>query len=325
MPRWSVRIVNTGYPDYAIEKKILAEVGADVTCVDSDCINESQVIEAAREADAVLFREAPLTKRVIDSLKRCRVIARYGVGVDNIDLEAAAARQIYVTNVPEYCTEEVSDHTLALILNCLRKLTLRDRMIRKGFFESNINDSIHRSKEKVLGLIGYGKIAQAVHRKWVGFSSHPVLITTRNQPTRIIPETQVRFVDINSLLSAADIISLHLPLTPQTRHLLSTEAFDRMKPGALLVNTSRGGLVDESALIEALNSARLAAAGLDVFENEPLEFDHPLTRFSNVVLSSHVAWYSKEATVSLQTEASQEVAKVLSGRRPMNWVNRWAQ
>jgi D-3-phosphoglycerate dehydrogenase / 2-oxoglutarate reductase len=321
--RKKVVILNLGYADFEIEKRMLADIGVDVHIVENDCTTEDQVITAAHEADGVLIREAPFTRKVVSALSNCRIISRYGVGVDHIDLEAAAERKIYVTNVPDYCTEEVSDHAIALILACLRKLTLRDRLIREGVFETDINDSIYRSSGKTLGLVGYGKIAQAVHRKWNGFLPREVLVFDPYLKGGLISRNNARPVDLNVLLAESDIISLHAPLAPETKHIISKETLELLKTHAIIVNTSRGGLIDESALVEALKSGKLMAAGLDVFENEPIDETHPLCSLDNVVLSGHVAWYSRDSISTLQKEATKEVIRVFSGEPPKNWVNRW--
>lgn len=316
-------IVNLGYADFETEKRLLADIGVDVHIVENDCTTEAQVIAAAHDADGVLLREAPFTRKVIAALTSCRIISRYGVGVDHIDLGAAAERKIYVTNVPDYCSEEVSDHAIALILACLRKLTLRDRLIRQGVFETDINDSIYRSTGKTLGLVGYGKIAQAVHRKWNGFLPRQVLVFDPYVKGELISRNKARPVDLNVLLAESDIISLHAPLTPETKHIISKETLEIVKTHAIIVNTSRGGLIDESALVEALKSGKLMAAGLDVFENEPIDETHPLCSIENAVLSGHVAWYSRDSISTLQKEATTEIIRVFSDELPKNWVNRW--
>ena len=212
-----------------LKSGMLADIGVDVHIVESDCSTEDQVIAAAHDADGVLIREAPFTRKVIAALSSCRIISRYGVGVDHIDLEAAAERKIYVTNVPDYCSEEVSDHAIALILACLRKLTLRDRLIHQGVFETDINDSIYRSTGKTLGLVGYGKIAQAVHRKWSGFLPRQVLVFDPYVKGELISRNNARPVDLNVLLAESDIISLHAPLIPETKHIISKETLEIVK------------------------------------------------------------------------------------------------
>jgi D-3-phosphoglycerate dehydrogenase len=260
---------------------------------------------------------------VIDVLARCRAIVRYGVGVDNIDLEHARKRKIYVANVPGYGTEEVSDHAAALLLACIRNLRVRDANLRQGRFETDIRESIFRTTGKTLGLVGYGRIGRALHRKWKGFLPQRVLVFDPHATPEAIREGGAEAVELDTLLAQSDYVSLHAPLTPQTRHLINAAALAKMKPNAIIVNTARGELIDEKALAAALAGGRIAAAGLDVFEQEPPAPDHPLLRQPNVVLSGHVGWYSKDAVKELQTRGAQEVVRVLSGGLPQCWVNRW--
>ncbi len=323
MSNFHVVIVNLGYPSFETEQKILSPLDAAVIPAESDCTTEDEVIAVARDAHAILVREAPVSRRVIDALGHCRAIVRYGVGVDNIDLDAAAARGIYVANVPGYGTEEVSDHTIALLLSCIRNLLQRDRSLRQGRFETDINDQIHRTTGKVLGLIGYGQISQAVHRKWKGFQPARVLVSDPYADPQLITFNGGESVDPQTLLTESDYVSLHAPLTDETRHIIDAEALGRMKSTAILINTARGELIDETALIDALYNNQILAAGLDVFESEPISSDHPLAVLPNVILTSHVGWYSKDAVTELQTRAAEEVKRVLSGERPECWVNPW--
>lgn len=323
MSNYRVVIVNLGYPSFETEKEILAPLDAAVVTAESDCTTEDEVIAAAIDAHAILIREAPVSRRVIDAMTRCRTIVRYGVGIDNIDLKAAAAKGIYVANVPGYGTEEVSDHAVALLLACIRNLLHRDRRLREGRFETDIDDQIFRTTGKVLGLVGYGQISQAVHRKWKGFQPSRVLIYDPYADPRVIAANGGESVEPEVLLAESDYVSLHAPLTDETRHIIDSTALERMKPTAVLVNTARGELIDEAALAEALKHKQILAAGLDVFESEPIPPNHPLADFHNVVLTSHVGWYSKNSVRELQTRAAHEVRRVLSGGKPENWVNPW--
>ena len=323
MTAYKVVVVNLGYESYDIERRILAPSGAELTVAPADCTTEDAVIAAAGEAHAVLVREAPISRRVLESLPHCRIISRYGVGVDNVDLDFARKRKIYVSNVPGYGTEEVSDHAVALLLACIRKIVVRDRNLRQGRFETDIKDRIYRTAGKVLGLIGYGLIGQAVHRKWKGFLPQNVLVHDPHVSAERIESNGARPAGLDTLLAESDYISMHAPLTPETRHLLNAETLRKMKPTAIIVNTSRGEVIDETALVQALKEKRVLAAGLDVFEREPLPADHPLLDLSSVVLSGHVGWYSKDAVIELQTRAAEEITRVFSGQAPINWVNPW--
>jgi D-3-phosphoglycerate dehydrogenase len=323
MSKHKVAVVSRGYESYDTEREILRAVDAELVLAPRDCLTEDEVIATAAEADAILVREAPVSARVIDALPRCRAIVRYGVGVDNIDLEHARQRRIYVANVPGYGTEEVSDHAAALLLACIRSLRTRDANLRQGRFETDIREPILRTTGKTLGLIGYGQIGRALHRKWKGFLPRRVLVFDPYAPPAAIQEGGAEAVELDKLFAESDYISLHAPLTPQTRHLINAANLGKMKTSAILINTARGELIDESALTAALAEGRIAAAGLDVFEQEPLARDHPFIGMPNVVLSGHVGWYSKDAVKELQTRGAQEIVRVLSGHAPQCWVNRW--
>jgi D-3-phosphoglycerate dehydrogenase len=260
---------------------------------------------------------------VIDALPRCRAVVRYGVGVDNIDLKHARERRIYVANIPGCGTEEVSDHAAAMLLACIRRLRLRDANLRQGRFETDIQEPIFRTTGKTLGLIGYGQIGRALHRKWKGFLPRQVLVFDPYAQPEAIQENGAEVAEFDTLLGESDYISLHAPLTPQTRHIINAETLEKMKPTVILINTARGELIDEKALAKALGEGRVSAAGLDVFEQEPLGSDHPFVGLPNVVLSGHVGWYSKDAVKELQTRGAKEIVRVLSGGIPQCWVNRW--
>jgi D-3-phosphoglycerate dehydrogenase / 2-oxoglutarate reductase len=323
MANFTVVVVNLGYESFDQEKEILSSIGADLVLAPADCLSEADVVSAASEADAILVREAPVTATVLGALSKCRIVSRYGVGVDNIDLDAAREKGIYVSNVPDYCAEEVSDHAAALLLACIRAVRLRDKRGREGLWETDIQDAIFRTTGKTLGLVGYGKIARAFHRKWTGFLPDAVLVHDPYVSPEAVADTGGIPVDIDRLLAASDYISLHVPLTPETRYLINSESLGRMKKTAILINTSRGPLIQEADLVDALSTGKLLGAGLDVFEQEPPPADHPLKQLDNVVLTSHVGWYSKDSGKELQAKAAQEVFRVLSGKPPENWLNPW--
>lgn len=323
MIKYKAVVVNLGYESYDIEQSILGDLGFSIIPVDEDCTTEEQVIAAAADADAVLVREAPMGRRVIEALTRCKAIVRYGVGVDNIDLEAARERRIYVANVPGYGTEEVSDHAIALLLGCIRTLLVRDRQLRQGKFETDIQDEIFRTTGKTLGLVGYGKIGQAFHRKWKGFLPAQVLVYDPFMEDGFIREQGGTPADMTTLLSKSDYISLHSPLTSETRHIIDVKALALVKPTAILVNTARGELIDEKALAGALREGRLLSAGIDVFEKEPVSADNPLLGMPNIILTGHTGWYSKDAVIELQTRAAKEIRRVFEGSPPEFWLNRW--
>jgi D-3-phosphoglycerate dehydrogenase len=323
MAKYKVVVVSLGYENYDYEREILEPIDAKVVLSPKDCITEEEVIEVARDADAIFVRETPITAKVLESFEHCKIVSRYGVGLDNIDLETARKLRIYVSNVPEYGTEDVSDHAVALLLGCIRTLLVRDQNLRRGIFETDINAPIYRTTGKILGIVGYGKIARAFLRKWQGFLPDRVLIYDPYVDQEQIQGNGAEKKNLDTVLAESDYISIHTPLTPETLHLIDEAALNKMKNTAILVNTSRGAVIDTKALVNALQEGQILGAGLDVFENEPLPTDHPLVGMANVILTSHVAWYSKDSAKDLQTGAAREIMRVLSGDKPINWVNPW--
>lgn len=316
-----VVVIDPGYDSYATEQGVLAPFGAEVAVV--PCVGDiDRVVETVRDVDAVLVRESPVTKAAIDGMTRCRAIVRYGVGVDNIDLDAAAARGIYVANVPDYGVEEVSDHALALLLAVARRLVSRSAEVRAGAWTTSRDQPMYRLAGGTLGLIGYGRIGRAFHRKAAALGYQRVLVY---DPMVSTPPQGAELATVEAVCRQADAISLHVPLMPETRHLIDAAMIAAMKPTAILVNTARGGLIDEDALAEAMAGGHLLGAGLDVFEQEPVDPAHPLLALPNVVATDHTAWYSEQAVADLQRKAAEEIARVFSGEPPVNWVNRWSE
>lgn len=279
-----------------------------------------EVAAVVAGADAVLNCYAPLPGSVIETMTGCRVIARYGIGLDTIDIPAATARGIYVTNVPDYCIDEVSDHALALILALARGVVRLDRGVRAGAWDPMVVRPLHRLRGSTLGLIGFGRIARRLAEKAaaVGFR---VVATDPYVPAEAMEDVGVDQRDLERLLAEADVVSIHAPLTEQSRHLIGAAALARMKPGALLVNTSRGPLVDTAALLEALEAGRLGGAALDVLEKEPPEPGDPLPERQDVVITPHAAFYSEEAVAELQRKAAEQVVAALAGEVPAYAVN----
>ncbi len=310
--------LDDGYTSYDQEIALLAPVGAGFElrpCAGS----ESKAIQAVQGADIVLVRESPVSRAVIDAMDRCKGVVRYGIGLDNIDLDAARRRGIAVANVPDYGIEEVSTHAAALLLAVARQILRRDGEVRSGRWSSAPSHPMYRLRGRTLGLIGYGRIARQVHEKLAGFGFTRVLA---HDPAADLPDS-VTAAGIEQVCAESDVISLHAPLTPQTRHLVNAQRLALMKPNAILVNTARGGLVDLDALHDALRDGRILGAGLDVFEAEPPDTRHPLFGLRNVVVSDHIGWYSEEAMRELQRKAAQEAVRMLSGQPPKHWVNAW--
>lgn len=317
--RMRVVILNARYPHYEAEREILAPLHADLVPVETDT-DPVSVAAALRDADAVLVRETPIRADVIQAMTRCKAIVRYGVGVDNVDLEAARQRRIVVANVPDYGSEEVSDHALALLLAVSRRLRPRDRAVRAGVWGVGPAEPVYSFRGRTLGIIGYGRIGRAFHRKAAALGFGRTLVY---DPYLKTAPPDVASVDVETLCRESDAISLHTPLTRENHHLIGDRQLRAMKPTAILVNTGRGGLIDEQALAAAVLEGRLLGAGIDVFEAEPPEISHPLFGLENVILTDHAGWYSEESLYELQRKAAQEAARVLSGQHPLSWVNQW--
>jgi D-3-phosphoglycerate dehydrogenase len=275
----------------------------------------------AADCDALLNTYAgPITAEVMARMPKCRIIARYGIGVDTIDLEAATQAGIIVTNNPSYCIEEVAEHTMALLLACARKVALYDRLVRGGRWEVPPGKPMFRLQGRTLGLVGFGNIARQVAVRAASFGMRIVFadpFVKEGQPD--IPAAKV---ELEELLRESDFVSVHPPLTPQTRKMINDEALSKMKPTAFLVNCSRGPVVDTEALVRALDAKKIAGCALDTTDPEPLPDPHPLRGRDNVIITPHVAWYSEQALVGLQAGAPGEVRRVLTGEWPVNVVNR---
>ena len=318
MRKFRVVVTDLGYPTYEHEKRVLETAGAKLEL--ADCLSEDELIKACRGANGILNRAALMSARVITTLDKCKVIARYGVGVDNVDLDAATSMGIVVANVPDYCNDEVSTQAVALMLSLTRRLVSHDKAVRNGAWDIGSAEPIYRSAGQTLGLVGLGRIARAVASKMQGFRMRTIAYDPYVGEEEAA-KVGVELVDLDTLLSTADLISIHAPLMDATRKMIDADALAKMKPTAYLVNTSRGGLIDQTALVEALKNGRIAGAGLDVYEVEPLEPDSPLKGLDNVILTDHAGWYSEDSIIELQTRAAEAVAAVLSGQRPESVVN----
>jgi D-3-phosphoglycerate dehydrogenase len=320
MGRFRVVVTDDRFGSYREENAVLSELDCQVEVLDLARRQDGDALLA--DADGILVNLHPLPAPVIRRLARCRVISRYGVGWDNVDVEAATAAGIWVARVPDYCTEDVSDHALALLLACVRRIPFVDRRVREGGWNLRSEQPARRIAGKTLGIVGYGRSGRALHRKVSGLGLARVLVCDPYKYPRDLLAEGAEPADLPTILAEADFLSLHVPLNPETRHLLGPAALARLRPQAILINTSRGPVVDEKALAEALAVGRLAYAGLDVFEQEPIGRASPLAALGNVVLSDHTGYYSEESLVELKTKAARNVAAVLQGGEPPYPVNR---
>ncbi len=300
-----------------VERNILAGVA---NLVPLQTKKPEDFLAQAADCDALLNTYAgPITTEVIAKMPECKIIARYGIGVDTIDLDAATAAGIIVTNNPSYCIEEVAEDAMALLLACARKVVFFDRMVRAERWEVTPGKPIFRVAGSTLGLVGFGNISRQVAIRATAFGmrvlfSDPFI----KQGQFDAPGTKVEF---DELLKEADFLSLHPPLTPQTRQMMNDAAFAKMKKTAFLINCSRGPVVDTAALVRALDAKSIAGCALDTTDPEPLPVPHPLRGRDNVIINPHAAWYSEKAMEGLQAGAPNEVRRVLEGQWPINVVN----
>jgi len=314
----TVVITDHVFPSLEIEQELLGAIGA--TVVSLQARSEVDLLDAVTDADALLVCYAPVTDRVIRRMTRCRIIARYGIGVDNVDLGAATAKGIVVTNVPDYCVDEVSDHALALLLACARRIPALAGRVRSGRWDARDAAPMHRLRGQTLGLVGFGKIPRRLADKARALGLEVIAF----DPYVAGDEMEARGVQKTSLpglLARSDFVSVHAPLAPETQGMIAEAELRAMKRSAYLINTARGPLVLESALLRALEEEWIAGAALDVLQHEPPAADHPLQRFANVILTPHVAFYSEESVQELQRKAAEEVVRALSGRPPRSPVN----
>jgi D-3-phosphoglycerate dehydrogenase len=304
-----IAITDSPFPSLDPAKKALARLDPEYRMAASSAA--ADILAVARDADAILVTYAKLPGGLLRQLTRCKAIGRFGLGVDNIDLPAAKALGIAVNYVPDYCLREVSDQAMALLLALARKITLSNTLVQSGRWDVAPIVPLRRLEGQILGLIGFGNIPRALAPKAKAFGLK-VIAHDPYVAKETLSAAGVEGVSFDDLLARSDFISVHAPLLPATRGLMNAAAFAKMKKGAFLINTARGPLVDESALVAALDAGQLGGAGLDVVATEPLPKDSPLRGRDNVILSPHTAYYSIEALEELQTKCASDVARVLS-------------
>lgn len=293
-----VVITDCDHPDVAAERGIFGRAGLDVEL--ADCRTEDDVIAAGGDAVALLTQYAPVTSRVLAQLPRCRAVGRYGAGVDNIDVAAARAADVCLVWVPDYGVEEVANHTIALILAITRGVVRLDAAARSGRWDFRMAGRLRRASAQQLAVVGLGHIGAAVARRALALG----YAVAGYDPACAAP-SGVREMPLIELLSGSDIVSLHVPLTDATRRMMDDAAFALMKPGAVLVNTARGGLVDSAALARALRSGRLAGAALDVLDPEPPASGDPMLQDERVIITPHAAFYSEESLAELKRRVAE--------------------
>nr|MDN1837570.1 C-terminal binding protein [Escherichia coli] len=313
-------VIEPGYLNYSAEENILQDWDPQFVVVPANASLEEKLRQVSN-ADAIMVREATVSRPMIEAMQQCRVIVRYGVGVDNIDSQAAKEKGIYVANVPDYGSEDVAEHALALLLAATRRIATRNRDVRDGQWGIGQREPMFRLAGKILGVVGFGRISRCFVQKASGIGFKRILVVDPLLTDKQASQAGVTRVNLDTLCRESDFISLHAPLTPDTHHLIGEAELAKMKPSAVLVNTSRGGLIDEQALINALLQQRIFAAGLDVFESEPLSAKSPLLQMDNTLCTDHTAWFTEESVVELQSKAAHEVRRAFEGEHPLNWVN----
>lgn len=318
--RYKVAVTDYIFPNLDIEAAILSKVQAEI--VAEQCKTEDDVIALAKDADAIMNTYyGPISEYVISNLEKSRIIVRFGIGVDTIDIPAATKYGIMVANIPDYCIEEVSDHAASCILALGRKIVFSDRTMRAGVWGIKHLKPMGSFSGKTLGIIGFGRIGRLVAKKLKPFGFN-IVFYDPFMDSNMGTEFNARKLELDELLKRSDFITIHSPATKENHHLLNKARFDMMKDGVYIVNTARGELIDTDALIEALKSQKVAGAALDVIENvPPLENIDEMTGMDNVILTPHSAWYTDEAIIALRTLASEEVVRVLTGDRPKNLLN----
>jgi D-3-phosphoglycerate dehydrogenase len=317
-------VYNTTTP-IDLDKESFAEIGADY--VETSATKEDDIIAATVDADALIARDGPFNKKVISGLKKCRLIMTPKIGYDNIDVTAATEAGICVANQRGLSADEVSDHAMALLLACARKIVRLDKMVKAGgwrVFHGREMQAMWRGISQIrgqtLGLIGFGAIPRTLVPKAKGFGMR-ILAYDAYLPAEDIKKLGVEPAGLDQVLQESDYVSIHTPLTPETRHMLGLAQFKMMKPTAYLINTARGPVVDEAALYTALTGGDIAGAGLDVLEAEPAKMDNPLLKLDNVIVTGHSGFYSDQMWAEQSRIPAQEVGRIMSGEWPKGWLN----
>lgn len=317
MSKLNPRVLQTdrAWPDTTIEREILAQAGAEL--VEAGATEEATLVALAGDVDAIMTNWAKVTTNVVRAAKRCRVICRSGIGLDNIDVATATALGIPVTNIPDYCVNEVADHALALLLACARQIAFFHHRTKQNEYLLQAGAPMPRLAGKVLGLIGLGRIGRGLAARARPLGLEVVAHTSSGSSHGV----DCRIVSLDELLTVSDFVSLHAPMNETTKHLLRLPQFERMKRSAYLINTSRGGLIDQADLAKALERNLIAGAALDVFDPEPPDLSQPLFRDERVIVTPHAAFVSEESLIELRTRVARQVVDVLQGRQPECVVN----
>lgn len=318
MADFRVVLIEHGYAERTLERGIITAAGGEF--IDAESLPRPEALRLCESADVVMLRRITVTSQMLSAWRRCKLVIRYGVGTDNIDVSAATRLGIMVGHVPTYCVDEVATHALALLLACIRNVPWTHQRMREGAWDVTRTAPIFRMEGRTLGIVGLGQIGSRLARLVQSWGL-TVLATDPWIEPQHARELDVRLVSLEELCGRSDYISLHVPLLPETHHLIGTAQLAAMKPGAVLVNTARGGVVDTQALLEALNPGRLARAALDVYEEEPLPGDSPLRSHPQALLTDHMGWYSEDSQRDLQRHAAELAVCVGVGGLPGSLAN----
>jgi D-3-phosphoglycerate dehydrogenase / 2-oxoglutarate reductase len=312
-------IIDDRYDDYIKEEEELEKINAEAVKISG--LDENEIIRVCRDADGIIVNLAPIPEKIIERLEKCRVISRYGVGVDAVDVDAATEKGIWVANVPDYCDEDVSDQACALLLSCVRNTALRDKQVKAGVWDIKSTPPQRRIKGKTFVLFGYGRIARAMHRKIKGFSPGRVLVYDPYVAPEVIVKHGAEKADFEKAVCEGDFFSIHMPLTDETRGIFNEAVFRKMKKTAILINTSRGPLVNEKDLFNALSGGLIGSAGIDVFEKEPTDKLNPLLSLDNITVSGHTGFYTEESMAELKAKAAGNIVSTILTGKPTYPVN----
>lgn len=315
MPEYRVLLTDNAWDNLDLEREILAEIDAELLIPASGA--EADLLALAPQADAIMTNWADVPASVITAAPNCQIIARLGVGLDNIDVDCATERGIPVTNVPDYCVIEVAEHTIALLMATARKVAYYHEATQHGSYDLLAGDPLRRIEGQTIGLVGFGLIARRVATKAIGLGLN-VLATSRS---RRDPMPGVTYCDLDELLTQSDYVSLHVPLTPETKHLIGASELEKMKPTARLINTARGGVIDHDALAAALAANQIAGAALDVQTPEPPDLNAAPYNDPRVIVTPHAAFVSQESLLDLRTRSARQIVDRLAGRVPQHIVN----
>ena len=318
MAKWKVVITDREFENIDIEREILAKVDAEV--IEYQVKDEKDVMKVVEDCDAVIMQYANLSKSVIDKMKNCKIISKYAIGLDRIDIDAATEKNICVAHVRDYCIDEVSTHAVGLILNSTRKISLLNNITKTAVWDYKVAKPIYNLRGLTLGFNSFGKIAQMVASKMTPFGME-LIAYDPFVPEEIAEACGVRLVDFDELVTKSDVLSTHVPDMPKTRGMFNKKVFEAMKQTSFLINTGRGPVINEEDLIWALNENEISGAALDVTDPEPVQSGNPLLEMDNVVITPHAAYYSEDSQRSLQRLTAENVAQRLSGFAPRYFAN----